>query len=152
MVSPSATSPALTTLKDNGYFFRTAPSDVRQGQVLAKIVKTRGIKEIAVTYTNNDYGKGLVNSFSNALKAAGGKVVLAVAHEDGKADYAAEVGALAASGAKHLAGETKRVHLYSAGRLSKKGGAASDSRRGMCSRYLPSSLRTNGPPASSCTK
>ncbi len=103
MVSPTATSPALTTLKDKGYFFRTAPSDARQGQVLAKIVKARGIEEIAVTYTNNDYGKGLVNSFSNALKAAGGKVVLAAAHEDGKADYAAEVGALAASGAKHLA-------------------------------------------------
>ena len=103
MVSPSATSPALTTLKDKGYFFRTAPSDARQGQVLAQVVKARGIKEIAVTYTNNDYGKGLANSFSNALKAAGGKVVLAAAHEDGKADYAAEVGALAASGAKHLA-------------------------------------------------
>ena len=103
MVSPSATSPALTTIADKGYFFRTAPSDVRQGQVLAKIVKARGIKEIAVTYTNNDYGKGLANSFSHAFKGAGGKVALAAAHEDGKADYAAEVGALAASGAEHLA-------------------------------------------------
>ncbi len=103
MVSPSATSPAITTLKDKGYFFRTAPSDARQGQVLAQVAKARGIKEIAVTYTNNDYGKGLSNSFSNAFKAEGGKVALAAAHEDGKADYAAEVGALAASGAEHLA-------------------------------------------------
>ena len=67
------------------------------------MAKARGIKEIAVTYTNNDYGKGLSNSFSNAFKAEGGKVALAAAHEDGKADYAAEVGALAASGAEHLA-------------------------------------------------
>ncbi len=37
MISPSATSPALTTIADNGYFFRTAPSDARQGQVLASI-------------------------------------------------------------------------------------------------------------------
>jgi len=103
MVSPSATSPAITTLKDKGLFFRTAPSDARQGQVLAKVAKARGIGTIAVTYTNNDYGKGLVNSFSNAFKAAGGKVALSVAHEDGKADYSAEVGALAASGAEHLA-------------------------------------------------
>ena len=57
MVSPSATSPAITTLKDNGHFFRTAPSDARQGEVLAKVVTARGIEEIAVTYTNNDYGK-----------------------------------------------------------------------------------------------
>ncbi len=103
MVSPSATSPALTTIKDNGLFFRTAPSDARQGEVLAGIVKGRGIDNIAITYTNNDYGKGLSESFSNSFKAIGGKVAAVAAHEDGKADYAAEVGALAASGAKDLA-------------------------------------------------
>ena len=63
MVSPSATSPALSTIDDKGYFFRTAPSDARQGQVLADILSARGIKDIAVTYTNNDYGKGLADSF-----------------------------------------------------------------------------------------
>ncbi|MCY4564315.1 MAG: ABC transporter substrate-binding protein [Gammaproteobacteria bacterium] len=103
MISPSATSPALTTLDDNGHFFRTAPSDARQGQVLARVAKARGITNIGVTYTNNDYGKGLANAFANAFEAAGGTVALSVAHEDGKADYAAEVGALAASGAEHLA-------------------------------------------------
>src|SRR6476469_5433514 len=35
MVSPSATSPALSTINDNGYFFRTAPSDARQGEIMA---------------------------------------------------------------------------------------------------------------------
>ena len=103
MISPSATSPAITTLDDQGYLFRTAPSDARQGKVLAQVAKARGIESIAVTYTNNDYGKGLADSFSNAFEAAGGSVVLSVAHEDGKADYSAEVGALAASGAEHLA-------------------------------------------------
>ena len=103
MISPSATSPALSTIKDKGFFFRTAPSDARQGQVLANVVKGRGIKEVAVTYTNNDYGKGLANSFSNAFKASGGKVSISAAHEDGKADYSAEVGALSAAGSKHLA-------------------------------------------------
>ena len=103
MVSPSATSPALSTIEDNGYFFRTAPSDARQGQVLADVLSERGIKSVAVTYTNNDYGKGLAESFSNAHKAKGGKIEMSAAHEDGKADYSAEVGALAASGAEHLA-------------------------------------------------
>ena len=103
MISPSATSPALSTIKDKGYFFRTAPSDARQGEVLAQVAKARGIKSIAITYTNNDYGKGLTESFSKAFKAIGGKVEISAAHQDGKADYSAEVGALAASGAKHLA-------------------------------------------------
>ena len=103
MVSPSATSPALSTIDDKGLFHRTAPSDARQGQVLADVLSSRGISEVAVTYTNNDYGKGLSDSFSKAFKAKGGKVSIIAAHEDGKADYSAEVGALSASGSKHLA-------------------------------------------------
>ena len=103
MVSPSATSPALSTIDDNGFFHRTAPSDARQGQVLADILTDRGVSSIAVTYTNNDYGKGLADSFAAAFGAHGGKVTITVPHEDGKADYSAEVGALAASGSAHLA-------------------------------------------------
>ena len=41
MVSPSATSPGLTDLDDNGLFFRTAPSDARGGQILANIASDR---------------------------------------------------------------------------------------------------------------
>ena len=103
MISPSATSPALSAIDDNGYFFRVAPSDARQGQVLAEVLRDRGIREVAVTYTNNDYGKGLAESFSAAYGKLGGAVAIEVPHEDGKADYSAEVGALAASGARHLA-------------------------------------------------
>jgi branched-chain amino acid transport system substrate-binding protein len=51
-----------------------------------------------VTYTNNDYGKGLADSFAAAFEAAGGTVTLVAPHEDGKADYSAEVGALASAG------------------------------------------------------
>ncbi len=102
MVSPSATSPGLSALKDKGYFFRTAPSDARQGEVMAAILKKRGIMEVAVTYTNNDYGKGLADSLKKSYGAVGGKISMVAAHEDGKADYSAEVGALAASGSKHL--------------------------------------------------
>ncbi len=102
MVSPSATSPALTTIKDDGYFFRTAPSDARQGEVLADVVSEKGITEVAVTFTNNDYGKGLAESFTKAFEAKGGKVLISAPHEDGKADYSSEVAALQASGAKTL--------------------------------------------------
>jgi branched-chain amino acid transport system substrate-binding protein len=103
MVSPSATSPALSTIADNGYFFRTAPSDARQGQVLAQITVERGFNDVAVTFVNNDYGKGLSDSFINAYKGLGGKVSAVVPHETDKADYSAEVAALNASGAGILA-------------------------------------------------
>lgn len=41
MISPSATSPALSTIEDNGLFFRTSPSDARQGEVMAEIMMER---------------------------------------------------------------------------------------------------------------
>ncbi|ASJ72652.1 ABC transporter substrate-binding protein [Granulosicoccus antarcticus] len=102
MVSPSATSPSLTTVEDNGLFFRTAPSDARQGVVMSDIIMSRGFNEVALTYTNNDYGKGLADSFQEAFEAAGGSVTISTSHEDGKADYSAEVGALAAAGGEVL--------------------------------------------------
>lgn len=102
MISPSATSPALSTAEDNGLFFRTAPSDARQGVVMTEVLLEQGINEVAVTYTNNDYGKGLADSFQAAYEAAGGTVTINAAHEDGKADYSAEVGALAAAGGDRL--------------------------------------------------
>ncbi|WP_185804285.1 ABC transporter substrate-binding protein [Pontivivens nitratireducens] len=103
LISPSATSPALSSIEDNDLFFRTAPSDARQGQILADIVTERGIDSVAITYTNNDYGLGLADAFQAAFEAAGGTVEIVAAHEDGKGDYSAEVGALAAVGADALA-------------------------------------------------
>ena len=102
MISPSATSPALSTAEDNGLFFRTAPSDARQGVVMAEILLEQGINEVAVTYTNNDYGKGLADAFEAAFTERGGSVTINAAHEDGKADYSAEVGALASAGGDRL--------------------------------------------------
>ncbi len=102
MVSPSATSPALSTIDDNGLFFRTAPSDARQGEVLASILKDQGIESVAVTYTNNDYGKGLSDAFIASYEGMGGSVTINAAHEDGKGDYSAEVGALASAGGEML--------------------------------------------------
>lgn len=102
MISPSATSPALSTVEDNGLFFRTSPSDARQGVVMTEVLMEDGVMEVAVTYTNNDYGKGLADAFQAAFEAAGGTVTINAAHEDGKADYSAEVGALAAAGGQRL--------------------------------------------------
>jgi len=103
MISPSATSPGLTTLDDKGLFFRTAPSDARGGAILADITKDRKIKSVAITYTNNDYGKGLADVYAASVKAHGIDVTIVAAHEDGKADYSAEVATLAAAGGDAVA-------------------------------------------------
>lgn len=99
MISPASTSPALTSLNDQDLVFRTAPSDAYQGEMLAKLLESKGINEIVITYVNNDYGKG----FADALESAfGGFVAANEAHEDGKADYRAELGSLASTGVDAL--------------------------------------------------
>ena len=70
--------------------------------MLAKILKGKGVNNIAITYVNNDYGKGFAEALDAAFKKEGGTVAAKEAHEDGKADYRAELGSLASSGADML--------------------------------------------------
>jgi branched-chain amino acid transport system substrate-binding protein len=102
MISPSATAPTVSELADNDLVFRNVVPDSVQGVKGAELLLSKGIKTVAVTYVNGDYGKGLADAFSAAYTAAGGKVAVSVAHEDGKADYRPEVGQLEASGADTL--------------------------------------------------
>ena len=95
MISPSATSPALSTEPDNDLFFRTAPSDARQGEVIADLLMEKGFKSAALTHTNNDYGKGLAASIKKNYEEKGGIITITASHEDGKGDYSSEVAALA---------------------------------------------------------
>ena len=102
MISPSATSPAFTTTDSNGLFFRTSPSDARQGEVLAGIVMERGFDTVALTHTNNDYGAGFANAFAESFTALGGTITATVPHEEARGDYSAEVGTLASAGGDAL--------------------------------------------------
>jgi len=96
-ISPASSAPALTTLEDNDLVYRTTPSDALQGVKMADLLIAKGIKDIAITYVNNDYGKGFADALSAAFTEAGGTVAANLAHEEGKADYRAELGNLVAS-------------------------------------------------------
>lgn len=102
MISPSATSPAFSSTESNGLFYRTAPSDARQGELLAKIAHDRGYTNVALTHTNNDYGAGFASAFTAAYTEMGGTITITIPHEEAKGDYSAEVGALAAAGGDAL--------------------------------------------------
>ena len=102
MVSPASTAPAVSELDDNDLVFRTVPSDGFQGEMLAKLLLDQGIEEVAVTYVNNDYGRGLADAFGEAFEAGGGLVAENLAHEDGRADYRSELGSLSAGGTETL--------------------------------------------------
>jgi branched-chain amino acid transport system substrate-binding protein len=96
-ISPASSAPALTTLEDNDLVYRTTPSDALQGVKMANLLLAKGVTDIAITYVNNDYGKGFADALAAAYTAGGGTVAANLAHEEGKADYRAELGNLVAS-------------------------------------------------------
>ena len=102
MISPASTSPEITNLKDNDYLYRTAPSDAFQGGVLAKLVLSKGIKKVALTYINNDYGVGLAGTFRSTYKALGGIITADQVHEEKKQSYRSELASLASGGSTKL--------------------------------------------------
>ena len=103
MISPAAASASLTSLDDKGFFFRTTPSEARGGQILADITKDRRVKKVAITYTNNDYGKDLAKAYKAAVESHGLEVTIIASHEDDKEDYSSEVASLASAGGEAVA-------------------------------------------------
>ncbi|MQX38584.1 ABC transporter substrate-binding protein [Roseospira navarrensis] len=101
-ISGASTSPVITTLNDNDFLFRTVPSDAGQGVALAQVTKERGIDTAAIMYVNNDYGKGLADSFQSAFEAMGGTVTQSVGFEKNQAAYRGELQNAADGGAEHL--------------------------------------------------
>lgn len=91
LVTPSATSPAITALRDNDYVFRTPISDAAQGLVLAQLVRDSGFSSACALYVNNAYGQGLAESFANAFQRLGGRVTARVSHEESAASFRAEL-------------------------------------------------------------
>ena len=103
IISPAATSSTLTNLDDKGFFFRTTHSDTRGGEILADITKDRKIKEVAITYSDTDYGKNLAEVYKKKVEEHGVKVTTIVSYEDGKKDYSSEVATLASAGGDAVA-------------------------------------------------
>ncbi len=102
MISPASTSPEITDLKDNDFLFRTAPSDAFQGGVLAKLVLSKGIKKVALSFINNDYGVGLAKTFRAEYTKMGGTIAGDQVHEEKKQSYRSELASLSSGGADTL--------------------------------------------------
>ena len=87
-ISAGSTSPALSTLEDNDFFFRTALSDAAQGIILSDIAHEQGYDSACVLYIDNAYGIGLAEVFVDAFEAAGGSVTGNFIHPEALADPA----------------------------------------------------------------
>ena len=81
--SPANTSDAFSTYDDDGLYFRTAPSDVLQGQVLGNLIAEDGNQTLGLIVLNDSYGTGLAKYVTEAFEAAGGEVVAAPTYNTG---------------------------------------------------------------------
>lgn len=90
-VSPSNTGIALDDHPARDYYFRTAPSDVMQGTVLAEEILADGHESIVVMARQDAYGEGLAAQTAEVYAAGGGEVLDTVIYDPGAADFAAEV-------------------------------------------------------------
>ena len=89
--SPANTSAALTTYDDKGLYFRTAPSDVLQGEVLGNLIAADGHEKIAMIVLNDSYGTGLAKFTTDAFVAAGGEVLAAPTYNTGDTNFSAQI-------------------------------------------------------------
>jgi len=90
--SPASTSPAITSLEDDDFLFRTPPSDALQGQVLAQIASEElGASSASTLYLNNSYGQALQESFVSAFEGMDGTVVQQVGFESQQSSYTSQI-------------------------------------------------------------
>jgi len=73
-ISPSNTAPDLSTWKDSGFYFRTAPSDTLQGRIAANQILQDGAQTVSIIYQDTSYGNGLTNVAKSVLSKAGATV------------------------------------------------------------------------------
>ena len=96
-ISPANTSPDFTTYADDGYYWRTAPSDVLQGRVLGNLMVGDGAANVGIIYINDPYGTGLKDNATKAIEAAGGEVSVAVPYNPGDTVFTSQVDQLLAA-------------------------------------------------------
>ncbi len=89
--SPANTSTAFDTYDDKGMYFRTAPSDVLQGNVLGNLVLQDGAKSVAILARQEAYGEALADNVEKTIKDQGGNVAAKVLYSVDATSYTSEI-------------------------------------------------------------
>jgi branched-chain amino acid transport system substrate-binding protein len=92
--SPANTSPDFTEYDDNDLYFRTAPSDIIQGDALAQTMIDDGVATVGYLVLNDAYGLGLLEFSKGPYEEQGGQVVLEQIYDPKAENFDAEVNAI----------------------------------------------------------
>jgi branched-chain amino acid transport system substrate-binding protein len=89
--SPANTSPDFTTYEEDDLYFRTAPSDVLQGRVLADLMIEEGVTTASFMALQDPYGEGLLKYSTEPFADQGGEIVEQFTYDPQAAEFSAEV-------------------------------------------------------------
>ena len=95
--SPANTSPDFTDYEDNGLYFRTAPSDLLQGEVLGNLIAEDGASTLGLLVLNDPYGTGLAAQLTETFEAAGGEVVAEELFNTGDSSFDSQLASINAA-------------------------------------------------------
>lgn len=96
-ISPSNTAVEFTTWNDHGLYFRTAPSDQLQGEVLGNTIANTGASTLGILSLNDAYGRGLDDTISSAFESAGGRVIARESFNEGDSTFSTQVAGIVAA-------------------------------------------------------
>jgi branched-chain amino acid transport system substrate-binding protein len=101
-ISPTSSAPQISDIKDNGYLWRTYPSDTLQGKVLAQAVIDAFGKGATVNIgaRNDAFGTALKKLFVAQFTKLGGKVGVNISWNPDQANFDSEMGQLAGGSPK----------------------------------------------------
>ncbi len=101
-ISPTATSPRLSHIEDDGFFFRSTASDAAQAPVLADLATRLGFQRVAVLYRDDAYGRDLFQPFEAAFSGE----IVGVAIDPERDSYLTELQQAADAGAQVIVAMT----------------------------------------------
>jgi len=89
--SPANTAKDFSTYDDKGLYFRDAPSDILQGQVLGEVIAGDNITTVGILALDDPYGTGLAEDLTTALSASGIDVVKTIIYDPGAQSFDTQV-------------------------------------------------------------
>jgi len=95
--SPANTSADFTNYEDKDLYWRTAPSDILQGEVLGNLIAEDGNSTLGLIVLNDSYGTGLAKSVKETFESAGGEVVAESLFNEGDSNFAAQISEVTAA-------------------------------------------------------
>ena len=97
LVSPSATSSALSGYRWSRWAFRVCPGDSLQGGVVSMIIKGKGYKKVAMLVQDTVYGRG-IEDLAKGYLGGSVEVVASLRYDPAKLSYLSELNTIKEAG------------------------------------------------------